>query len=173
MKEGKRSEAAPYLIKAQGLFSGVAEDKTSGISELDVQESRVGLLRIYYAQKDWASLSTLSSQMVTNLTPGGKKDWLVTKLYDAAGLSCQMRLTEAASELDELLAFGFKNNPSYDGILVSAAEWRIRVAMQAGDVAMARQVAQLVQNSACYNSIKRTFVNQFGTLLAQPGPISK
>lgn len=98
---------------------------------------------------------------------------MAIKLYDAAGLACQSKLTEAATELDELLAIGFKNHPSYDGLLISAAEWRIRVAKKAGDEAVISRVFEMVQNSDCYGSLKRTFEKQFGTLLAEPNLISK
>jgi hypothetical protein len=170
--ERKRTNAAPYLEKARGLFSGVVEDRQAGVSEADVQESQTELLRVFYAQKDWASLSIHAAQIITNFPPEGRA-WLATKLYDAAGLANQKKLTEAASELDKLLSIGFKNNPSSDGILISAAAWRANLAREMGDEASARRVAQMVQSSHCYDSLKRTFLKEFQTLLVQPGSISK
>jgi len=171
-EDRKRSNAAPYLEIAQNLLSGVvAVDKEAGVAEADVLEARSGIMRIYYARRDYVTLAGWTANIITNSPPGGKK-WLSAKLYGAVGLIHQGKHAEAAAELDEILATGFKGNPSYDGPLVSAAGWRIRVANHTGDEATARRVAQQVVNSECYNSFKRTFVKKFGTLFLQQ-PVSK
>jgi hypothetical protein len=167
----KRDSAAPYLNRAHELFSRVDEDQEAGIVEADVRESRVGMLRVFFAQEDWPSLAKWKDQLIAN-SPG-EKGRLVAKLYYGVGLVRQGKLTEAAGELDEVLAIGFRNTPSYDGLLVSAAEWRIHVARLTGDEASARRVAQQVQSSDCVNSLKRTFLKQFGILIAQPDRISQ
>jgi len=168
----KRAAAVSYFDRTRGLYSAVQENKEAGISEADVQNSREGILRAYYMQDDWAGLSNWANHMVTNSTVG-EKEWLAAKLYDAAGLIHQKRMAEAANELDEILATGFKGNPSYDGLLASAASWRINVARLTHDEVSAWRVAQQVQNSDCYDSIKRTFVKRFQQYLPQSAPISQ
>lgn len=168
----KRAAAAPYLDKALGVLSSVKADKGAGISDVDVLEAQKQRLCVYFAQRDWTNLCSWAAQMVTNVPPG-KKDWIVVRLYDATGLTCEGRLVEAARELDEILAVGFKGNPSYDGPLLSAAEWRINVARLAGNQATARKLAQQVQSSGCYDSLKRGFVKDFREFLSPPAGVSK
>jgi hypothetical protein len=164
---GERGKAEPYLEIAHSLLSGVAAvDKEAGVAEADVLEARSGIMRVYYAKGDYVTLAGWTAHIITNSPPGSKK-WLSAKLYAAAGMVNQGKHAEAAVELDEILATGFKGNPSYDGPLVSAARWRIHVARHTGDEATAQRVAQLVQSSECYGSLKRTFVKKFGDLLMQ------
>ncbi len=171
-KKFKRGAATPYFDQAQELFSGVVTDNEAGVADADVMEARKGIMRVYYAKQDWAGLSNWVTQNVTNL-PAGSKDWLSFKLYDAAGLACQWKFEEAANELEALLATGFKGNPSYDGQLVSAAKWRVRVAKQTGDEATIQRMAKLVEESNCYGSLKRSFAKDFKEIVAQPHPLSK
>lgn len=166
-----RAAAGPYLELAQGLFPRVVEDKEAGIGTTELREARVRMLRVFYAQGNWPSLSERAAQLLAD-SPD-EKEWLVIKLYAAAGLARERKLTEAAHAFEEVLAIGFRNTPSYDGLLISAARWRIRVAQQSGDEAAIRRMVELVQNSTCYGSIKRTFLEKFGPLVAKPTPITK
>ena len=168
----KRAEAAPYLDKAHDMLGGVIVDKEAGVSDADVMESRKGIMSAYYAKQDWAELSNWVAQNITNL-PAGGKDWLAFKVYGAAGLACQRKSVEAAKELDEVLATGFKGNPSYDGLLISAAKWRVRVAKMTGDTATIQRMAELVEMSGCYGSLKRTFANDFKEIVAASSPFAK
>ncbi len=166
-----RAAAVTYLELAQGLFPRVVEDKEAGIGATELREARVRMLRVFYAQDDWASLSERAAQLLADAPE--EKEWLVIKLYAAAGLARERKLTEAASAFDEVLAIGFRGTPSYDGLLISAARWRIRVARQSGDDAAARRVVEQVRNADCYGSIKRTFLEKFGSITAQAAPVSK
>jgi hypothetical protein len=170
--KSKPVQAAIYLDQARAMFSGVVVDKEAGVDETDVMESQKGIMRAFYAKQDYAGLSSWVAHCVTNV-PAGGKDWLAFKLYDAAGLACQKKSAEAAAELEELLTIGFKGQPGYDGLLVSAAKWRIRVAKQTGDTATIQRMAQLVEKSDCYGSIKRTFTQNFKELVAEPNPLAK
>lgn len=171
-KNFKRGAATPYFEKAQEMFSGVVADKEAGVSDADVMEARKEIMHIYYAKQDWSNLSNWVALNITNV-PAGGKDWLGFKLYNAAGLACQRKSVEAAIELEEMLATGFKGNPSYDGPLVSAAKWRIRVAKQMGDTATIQRMAELVEKSDCYGSLKRTFAKDFHEIVASPNPLAK
>jgi hypothetical protein len=169
--ERQPDKAAPYLEQAHRLFNGVIEDSEGGVMASDVLEARESMLMIYCQEQDYTNLSHSAAQLVAN-TPAGSPTWLVAKLYDAYGLVYQKKLDEAATELDEILATGFKGNPSYDGLLVSAAEWRINVAKKTKDEATVQRIAQQVQDSKCYASLKRTFAKRFVTLLSPPAPTS-
>jgi len=166
-----KTSAASYLNTAWAIFNGVAEDKEAGIGAGEMRESREGLLRIFYAKGDWENLSAWAAQLLSNSPE--EKEWLVIKLYFGAGLVRQQKLSEAAKVFDEVLSIGFRNTPSYDGLLVAAAGWRISVAKQSGDETTVRQTVDLVQSSNCEDSIKRTFMKKFGTLAIQPNPASK
>ncbi len=166
-----RVAAGPYLELAQGLFPRVVEDKAAGIGATELREARVRILRVFYAQGNWANLSERAAELLAE-SPD-EKEWLVIKLYAAAGLARERKLPEAASAFEEVLAIGFRNTPSYDGLLISAARWRIRVAQQTGDGDTIRRVVELVQNSGCYGSIKRTFLEKFGPLVAQPDSVTR
>jgi hypothetical protein len=170
--DAKRVEAVPYLDLARELFSGVVLDPKAGIAESDVQESRAAILRVFFAKEDWASLSDWADHLVTDSKPG-EKAWILAKLYDGAGLARQGKMSEAASQLDAVLATGFTNNPSYDGHVVSAAGWRIRVARETDDEATQRRVVQLVESSNCYGSFRRKFLKMYGALLNQSNPSLK
>lgn len=167
-KNLRRGAAIPYLSKAQSLFSRVVADKEAGIDERDVMEARKSIMRIYYARQDWNALSKCVARNLAKL-PAGDKDWLSFKLYYAAGLACQKgKSAEATKELEEMLVIGFKGNPTYDGPLVSAAEWRIRVAKQSGDQPTVQRVKELVEQSNCYDSVRRSFVTNFAGLMVEP-----
>lgn len=170
--EGKRATSARYLEMARELYGSVVEDPKTGIAIADVQQSRLGMVRIYFAQKDSVGLSNCVAQLIADYPAKGKV-WVVAKLYYAASLYRQNNLTEAANELDEILAVEFKNNPSSDGHLVAAARWRILVAQRLGDKETPRRVVQLVQSSECVDSVKRTFLTKYQDLLTQPDPVSK
>ncbi len=171
-KEGRRDEAAPHLEMAHRLFSGVVEDKEAGVLIADVQEAQEKMLMVYCQERDYASLSSWAAQLTTN-APVGSRMWLAAKLYDAYGLVYQKRLTEAATELEEILATGFKGIPTSDGLLFSAAQWRIQVAKRTKDEATVRRIAKEVQDSGCYDSLKRKFASDYKKFFAQPEPASK
>jgi hypothetical protein len=166
-----RANAAAYFDFARPLFSRVVENEEAGIGASELREAREGILRAHFAQADWANLSSWAAQMLANAPE--EKEWVVAKLYHGAGLARQRKSAEAAKELDEVLAVGFKGSPSYDGMLISAARWRIRVAQGSGDEATARRVVQDVQNSICMDSLKRAFLKQFETLVVQPIPAAQ
>jgi len=166
------SAAVPYLNLARDWFSGVVANETNGISAADAQQAQLGIMRTYYIQRDFGNLSSYAAQIITNFPPGGK-EWLAIKLFDASGLSCQKKFTEANKEFDEMLATGFKGNPSYDGFLVAAADWHARISSSTGDEAGARRVVQMVLNSNCYDSLKRAYASRFQWLINQPSPTSK
>lgn len=168
----RRTAATRYLDLARELYGRVAEDPKADISDADVQESRLAIVRINYANKDWAALSECVGRL-TSEYPAQGKVWLHAKRYHAAGLVRQSKLTEAAKELDEVLAIGFKGNPSFDGPLASVAGWRISVAQQLGDEETARRVARMVENSDCVGSVKRTFLTKYENLLTQPTTVPK
>ena len=165
--ERQRDKAAPYLEQAHRLFSGVVEDKEAGVLAADVQEAQGKMLSVYCQERDYASLSRWAAQLMTN-APAGSRTWLAAKLYNAYGLVYQKRLDEAATELDEILATGFKGIPTSDGLLISAAEWRIVVAKHTKDEATVQRIAQQVQDSKCYDSLKRTFADVYKRCFAQP-----
>jgi hypothetical protein len=170
-RERRRDEAAPHLAMAHRLFSSVVEDKEAGVMAADVQEAREQMLNIYLQEKDYASLSRLAAQL-TNDTPVGSRTWLGARLYDAYGLVYQKKYDEAATELDEILATGFKGVPTADGLLISAAQWRIQVAKHTKDETVSQRIAEQVQNSNCYDSLKRTFANDYKRFFA-PKPAAK
>ena len=171
-QERRRDAAAPYLEQAHNLFSRVVEDKEGGVLDADVQEAREKMLLVYCQERDYTSLSHWAAQLTTN-APVGSRMWLGAKLYGAYALVYQQKLTEAAKELDEILATGFKGIPTSDGLLISAAEWRIQVAKHTKDDAMVRRIAEQVQSSVCYDSIKRTFASDYKKFFAPSKVVSK
>lgn len=170
-KERDPVKAAPYLEMAHNVFSHVVEDKKAGVLASDVQEAREKMLMVYLQEEDYTTLSRWAAQLVTN-TPVGSRMWLAAKLYDAYGLVYQKKFGEAAVELDEILATGFKGIPTSDGLLVSAAQWRMQVARHTKDEATMSRIAEQVQNSNCYTSLKRTFMSDYKKLF-QSKTVSK
>jgi tetratricopeptide (TPR) repeat protein len=164
--------AATCLDKAHSMLREVVTDNLAGVSDADVMEATKGIMQVYYAKRDWANLSNWVAQHITNLPKGGK-EWLAFKLYDAAGLACQRKTDEASKELDELLETGFKGNPSYDGLLVSAAKWRVRIANWTGDEATIKKVVALVESSDCPGSLKRAFAKDCKEIVSQHSKTSK
>jgi hypothetical protein len=152
--------AAPYFESARLLFDRVAEDKEAGISVADVWESWDGILRSYYwdrdnaGRKDEAKLMAWSEWMISMSKPGDSP-WRQAKLYQGDLLISQRKYDQAAAVLDELVALGFKGNPSHDGRTSFAVKWRIAAAKRMGNEEKARQLRQWVQDSNCEDSIRR------------------
>lgn len=166
-----RAAATPYLELAQGLFPRIAEDQEAGIGATELHEARIRMMRVFFAQEDWVNLSERARQLLA--ADPDEKERLVILLYHGYGLTLEGKFPAAAQVLDETLAIGFRGTPSYDGLLVSAAGWRFRVARQSGDEAAARRVVELVRNSNCYGSRKRTFLEKFEPMLKQAAPVVK
>jgi hypothetical protein len=156
-------EAPPYFELAREVFGRVTEDKEAGISPADVAESWDGILRSYYWERDanWqndeAKLMAWTERMISMSKPGDSS-WRQAKLYQGDLLLHQRKYDEAATVLDELVALGFKGNPSHDGRTSFAVTWRIAVATRIGDEEKAEQLRQWVRESNCVDSIRRDWV---------------
>ncbi len=160
---GNPVRATPYFDLARGIFNRVAEDKEAGISVADVWESWDGILRSYYWEKDanWqkdeAKLMAWSERMISMSEPGSNP-WRQAKLYQGDLLLHQGKNEQAAAVLDELVALGFKGNPSHDGRTSFAVRRRISAANGMGDKEKSRQLRQWVRESICEDSIRRGWV---------------
>lgn len=163
----KRESADRYLNYAGELYRSIREDREAGISSADVQQSQVAMVRIAFAKEDWDGLSESAESLVSKSAPKGKLA-LIAKLYDGAGKVRQGKLMEGAKILDEVLQFEFQNTPSIDGLLISAAGWRIRAARESGEKDTINRVISLVQKSQCASSIKRTFMKNFTLEVSHP-----
>lgn len=136
------------------------DDRKTEFPVADVAEAWDGILRSYYWEKDanWqrdeAKLMAWSARMISASKPGDPS-WRQAKLYQGDLLLQQRKYDQAAAVLDELVALGFKGNPSHDGRTSFAVRWRIIAANRMGDVEKAEQLRKWVSESDCEDSIRR------------------
>jgi hypothetical protein len=162
---GYRGLSVHWLLHTALANSG----KAAGIDKSDLINPRAGLLETCFLQKDYARLSALAAEMITNSVPGDM-DWVVGKLYQGMVLLSQTppRTSEASTVLDEVLAFDFKNRPGRDHYLIGVVKWRMYAATLAGDKKKAPELVQWIQNREIRKDLKSAFMKQHGDLLTQP-----
>ncbi len=161
-KVGLPAKAVPHFDFARELFGRVVEDKDAGISATDVEQAWEGTMRIHYWgrdekwQRDDAKLMAWLERMVSMSVPESNP-WRQAKLFQGIVLKDLQKYDEAAAVLDELVALGFKGNPSHDGRTSAAVRARIDVARRLGDEDKQRQLNQWVRESNCVDSIRRGY----------------
>lgn len=162
---GYRGLSAHWLLLAALANS----DKAAAIDKSDLLDPRAGLLETYYLGKDYARLSSLAAEMISNSAPGDM-DWTVGKLYEGMVLLSQTppRTSEASAVLDEVLAFDFKNRPGRDHYVIGAVKWRMYAASLSGDTKKAQELVQWVQNREFRKDLKSAFLKKYEGILTQP-----
>ena len=96
--------------------------------------------------------------------------WTVGKLYQGMAWLSQTppKTSEAASVLDEVLAFDFKKRPGRDHYVLGVVKWRIYAASLSGDTQKARELVQRAQQREFRQDLKSDFLKQYKVLLTQP-----
>jgi hypothetical protein len=161
----KRASASQFFEQMRSLQSQIVTNRAAGIEESDVLDSREDLLYSYYLEKNYGSLLSLTSSMISESKPGDM-NWIMGKLYTGIALTSMPgpKTTEAAVVLDEVLALGFKNKPQNDHYVLSAAKWRIYVAQRSGDKNKAVQLVLWVYSGNCTKNIKTEFLKTNGAI---------
>jgi hypothetical protein len=167
---GYRGLSVHWLLLAALANSG----RAAGIDKSDLLDPRAGLLETYYLEKDYARLSSLAAEMITNSAPGDM-NWTVGKLYEGMLLLSQTppKTREASAVLDEVLAFDYKNRPGRDHYVIGAVKWRMYAASLSGDGKKPQELVQWVQNREFRNDLKSAFLKKYGGILTQPTTPSK
>jgi hypothetical protein len=167
---GYRGLSTQWLLLTSLANSG----KAAGIDKSDLLDPRAGLLETCYLEKDYARLSSLAAEMISNSAPGDM-NWTVGKLYDGMVLLSQTppKTSEASAVLDEVLAFDFKNRPGRDHYIIGAVKWRMYAASLSGDTKKGRELVQWVQNREFRNDLKSAFLKKYADILTQPTTTSK
>ena len=149
-------------------------DKSLEIETSDILDRREDLLFSYALEKDFTTLTQLTSTMLANSTPGDL-NWMTAKVHDGIVLANldPPRSAEASVIFDDLLKLGFKGRPANDRILITAARWRVNVALKTGDLANARQVIQLVQNGVCVENMKAEFLKDHAAFVVSKATTTK
>lgn len=166
LASSKRASAQQYLQMQRSLLSGLVPDAQLGIEEWDLLELREDLLYGYYLQKDFATLTQSASSMVTN-SPQGSAEWMLGTFFTGVVAFNQSPrdTATATSAFDSILAQGFRNKADHDHIVVSAAMWRVRLALNIGNIQKAREIVMWVQNSGCKKNIKADFLKQYAGMV--------
>jgi len=162
---GYRGVSTHWLL----LAAIVNSNNAVAINQSDLLNPRAGLLDIYYGQKDYVSISSLTAEMITNSAPGDM-NWTVGKLYRGIALLSQTppRTSQAITVLDQILAFDFTNKPGRGHYILGAVKWRIYAAFLSGDTVKPTQLVQWVQNQEFRNDLKSEFLKQYAGLLPPP-----
>ncbi len=155
---GYRGLSVHWLLQTALANSG----KAAAIDKSDMIDPRAGLLETYFLQKDYARVSALATDMVTNSAPGDM-NWTVGKLYIGMALLSQRphKTQEAIAVLDEVLAFDYKNRPGRDHYILGAVKWRIHAAVLSGDMQKAQELVQWGQGQKFRQDLKSEFSKTF------------
>jgi hypothetical protein len=162
---GMRATASQLFKQMRSLQSQVVTNKTARIEESDVLKSREDVLYSYYLEKNCDYLLSATSSMISESKPGDM-NWIVAKLYNGIALTSlpAPKMTDGAAVLDDVLAQGFKNNPHNDHYILSAAKWRIYIALKSGDKGKAEQLVLWVNGANCTKKDKAEFIKNYGAI---------
>lgn len=169
-----RFTANGYFTIQRALQSQAVVDKDAGIEALDISDLREDLLYSHLLEKNLSTLASITSTMIAESTVGDL-NWTMARVYDGITLMNQTPPSpgEAAAIFDDLLARGFKNTPDHDKLVMVAARWRVKIAVDARNRTKAREVVLMVQGANCVKNIKGDFMKNHSFLLAPLPVISK
>ena len=155
----KRATARGCFATQRTLQGAVAVDKDLGIEASDVLDAREDLLFGYALEKDFTTLTQLTATILANSTPGDL-NWMMAKVHDGIVLANRTppKPAEANIIFDDLLKLGFNGRPDHDRILITAARWRVNLAVKASDLTDARRVIQVVHDGVCVANMKADFL---------------
>ncbi len=160
----KRAVASRYFQAARATQRQLATEKwsRSRTSPTDMALLWVAAFNSYYCERDYDNLMAATTAQLTNSAPGSP-NWLAAKLYQGVALAHQTppQPEMAARAFEELFSYGFRGverNAAHDHLLLSAARWRIRLALNAGDPTTALRLVQWVEQGNCARDLKRKFL---------------
>ena len=182
----KRATAAGYFKKQRALQHGGGIGTAGGtpgskvlsragtndgvtIEAQDILDQRGDLLYGYALEKDFVTLTNLTSAIITNAVPGDV-NWVMARAHDAIVLANQNppRPVEASAIFDELLAMGFTGKADRDRQLITAARWRVHLAIKGGDTANVQRVMLLMQTNGCVANLKADFLKDYAAYAVNP-----
>ncbi|MDW8310009.1 MAG: hypothetical protein RMK20_11610 [Verrucomicrobiales bacterium] len=160
----KRTVARRYFDAARQLHHQFVAQERSRTSPTDMALSWIELFETYYLEGDAATLAALTATLLTNSAPG-TLNWLAARLYQGVALAEQSppQPQAAAAAFDTVMAAGFKGiqkNDVYDHLLLSAARWRIHLAYQHGDTAIAVRTLDWVEAGNGSPQLREKFLEQ-------------
>jgi hypothetical protein len=90
----------------------------------------------------------------------GAVEWMRAKVFSGIALYRQTpaQPDAAATALEEVLAFGFRNQREHDLMILEAVVWRMQLALLAGDHAKVRTLFDWVNQGPCEAPIKAAFL---------------
>lgn len=168
----KRAAARRYFEIIRSGKDRIIPDPRGGISESDLSDLRREYLGSYYWTGEYTELERHANEQLQWAGFGGG-DWLSGKVWLGIALAVQggARLAEAAVVLDEVLGRGFSGNScdaEEDSAVMSAAKWRVYVALQQREVPKANQIAAWVQSANCARHLKADFEKVYKSLIGEP-----
>ena len=162
-----RAQGLVYFRYTRSLTNQFYVDAAAGIDAADVFDRQDDFLNSYYSERDYGQLIGLAATAASNSAPGSPTRMLA-KNYLAIGLAAQAPADPqgaAAAALEEVLAAGFNGRADHDHLVLSAARWRIYLALQGGIGPRAVQIVQWVQASNCHQNQKAAFLKAYAYLL--------
>jgi hypothetical protein len=168
---GKRALAGQFFKILREAQPRVEVDSALGLAASDLHDLRADVLYSYYLENDHTTLSTLTTSLLTESTPGDM-NWLLGKVYAGINLASQTPPAAAAAAqiFDEVLAHGFANKPNWDSYMVLAVRWRFNLALKAGDQEKLRNLYQTVEQAGCTRNLQAAFLRDHARLAGLPQP---
>jgi hypothetical protein len=167
----KRNQARQHFETMRGLQAVTVEDEEAGIGAPDVRDLQEDLLCSYALEKNYNTVLSLASEMITGSELSELK-WIMGKEYYGIVLANQdpPQTAQAIAIFDELLKLGFTGKPENDRLMATVARWRVTLALRQSDLEGARKVIRQVQDGPCAKNFKKEFLNDYAVYVSAANP---
>jgi hypothetical protein len=168
--EAKRAGASRYFELVRELEGRATVDERAGVDS----EERGWLRQVWYAtyhyEQDYAGMKAAAEAELAHATPG-ELDWLRAKVFRGIALyrGSPPQRDAAIAAFEEVLAYGFQNEHEHDVMILDAVDWRMQLALMAGDQAKVRELFEWVNKSECWTRGKTKFLEDRGEYAALVG----
>ncbi len=169
----KRAVAGRYFEAARVVQRLVVEQEWTRTGPTDMALLWVASFNSHYCERDYAGLLAATVAQLAHAAPGSP-DWLAAKLYHGVALNHQTppQSGAAAAAFEEVLSYGFQGlqkDAVHDHMVLSAARWRIHLALHAGEPAAALKVVQSFAQDQRESKPKEKFLEDHAWVVAWAG----
>jgi hypothetical protein len=157
--EAKHAAASRYFEAVRAAQRHAAQAQWAGIQSGERAWLRQVSFATYYYEHDYAGMSAAAEAEMAQSAPGAV-EWMRAKVFSGIALYRQApaQPDAAATALEEVLAFGFRNQREHDLMILEAVVWRMQLALLADDHAKVRTLFDWVNQGPCEAPIKAAFL---------------
>jgi hypothetical protein len=157
--EAKHAAGSRYFEAVRTVQRHAAQAQWAGIEARERAWLRQVSFATYHYEHDYAGMSAAAEAEMAQSAPGAV-DWLRAKVFSGIALYRQTppQPDAAATALEDVLAFGFRDQREHDLMILEAVVWRMQLALIADDRAKVRTLFNWVKQSPCEAAIKAGFL---------------